>query len=673
VVAVVALALGSLELIALNRFAVREVTWAFPIAFDQAFYGLESFWLYEQIRQQGWWAVVLQRLVHGSPQGVLLQLQGTLACVLFGPGWLRLLNVNFVYFLLLQSMTAYAAWHASGKRLQCAVLSVGLLLAVGTPYFWAGGVMDFRLDFAAFCLYGMLIAAVIRSAVFGARGWSLAAAGIAGVLVWLRMLTMVYVVGIGVMLLAYFFFRRRARRDARLRNASLWLGVLIGLAAPLLLARLPGLYAYYWVGHVAGPEPEIRAREWGITDLWGHISFYPRSLFETHLGFVFLALSALVLVVAAVDRFVHRRERLGGAHGSLGFDALVFCACCLLVPLVVLTVDVSKSPVVAGITSTAAVWLVIVAALQFGGAGVLDGKLGRVLALVALAVGVGHTSQQLNRHLPMWEHREEVAQLLRAYDQISATAIEMGDSQSGGVSIFGVFEYLNVGVLDFLAYERRRVPLALHGELGLTVFATDLNDAMAKLDRSSFVVTAEHRSESQLVFPFDRTLQLLIPKLTRHLRERFIYMTEFSFKGVRHELYRRPFPVLKGISGDWVTADGLLVEISEDDKRKASRLILRGSSNMGLVPGLQVSALSPGRRPGAAELAVPVDFRVNGNDYTISVSLAGLTERPGPLSLRLSFSSHFIPKELGENADARRLVIWAPRERRLVSDAAVAK
>ena len=59
------------------------------------------------------------------------------------------------------------------------VLSLGLVLLLATPYHVTGGAMDFRLDFAALCLYGALMATVIRSEVFASRPWSLVAGGVA--------------------------------------------------------------------------------------------------------------------------------------------------------------------------------------------------------------------------------------------------------------------------------------------------------------------------------------------------------------------------------------------------------------------------------------------------------------------------------------------------------------
>jgi hypothetical protein len=78
------------------------------------------------------------------------------------------------------------------------------------------------------------------------------------------------------------------------------------------------------------------------------------------------------------------------------------------------------------------------------------------------------------------------------------------------------------------------------------------DEAKAKIDRSAFVLTGGERPEFQLADPLDRTLQPLIPSLADYVRGRFIFEMRFNFKGVSHELYRRPIVHLDGISGDWL-------------------------------------------------------------------------------------------------------------------------
>ncbi len=670
-VVIAALALGVGELVAWNGFAVREITWAFPIGFDQSSYGLQSFRLYESIRARGLFPALRDHVLSPSPQGMLLQLEGALLCLTLRPGWLPILNVNFLHFLLLQLATAYAAWHAGGRRLRWAVLSVGLLLTLKTTHIFNGGLMDFRLDFAAFCLYGIFIAAVVRSEAFGSRRWSLVAWGVAAMLVWLRMITLTYLVGIGSALIVYFGLRfirsRRAESATRLWHAGLGLVTLVALVLPLLVAQAPWLYAYYWMGHVASQEAAMRAAEFGIRNLRGHLTFYPTSVLRSHLGPTFLLTAGLVVVAGVSIALKNRRGRREAEEDPRpGTDTLVFCALCLVAPLIVLTLDVAKSPVVAGITAPAALWLAMLGSMRIGGARLVRGRVGGALVVLTFLIGFGYTSTQLIRHRPLWHQREEVQGLLDVYDRIESAAHRRGDSEPRSLSVFAISEYLQATVVNFVAFERHRHLLDLTGELGHSIFPTNLEASVARIDRSAFVVTADARPEGQLLLPFDVTIRPLIPALRDHVRERFVYMTQFSFAGRHHEVYRRPRVSLRGMSRGWMTADGTVVEIDEEDKRAAATLILKGSSEMSRVPGLKAWATTRGGTAGPRGQAVPVDLRVTGNDYVMVIPLSGLTEGPGPLSLGLHFSADVLPGAPGPDDATRALVILAPRERTLL-------
>jgi len=675
----IATAIGAVELAALNAFAVREVTWSIPTAYDQAWYGVQAFALHRAIRELGLLPAVWQYLGQPSPQGWMLQLQGAVACLVFGRGWLRLLNVNFVYFLLFQAATAYAAWYVTGRRLWWALTAVGLTLAFATPYFWAGGLMDFRLDFAAFCLYGIFIAAVVRSDVFASRRWSFAAAVVAVLLIFHRTLTVTYLVGTVAALSAYLVFSRQPGSRARLHHLAYATAAVFVCALPILAIQSTHLYQYYWVGHVSGEEAGIRAREQGLSTLGDHLGFYVSSLFGTHLARAFLAAAAVLVLGAVAMRAGGRSDaRRAPDAGLVPAATPMFCALCLVVPMIILTADVSKSPVVVGITGPAVLWLVIVGSLALGGAQLVDGRAGRVIALAVLLIGVAHTSWTLTRSLDRLHPghgypRQDVERLLGVYDMLVSAATRQ-EVPPGGLSVFGNYEYVNAEVAKFLAYERHGVALGVGGQLGHTLFAESRPTMTAKIDGSAFVATTPQRPVEEFVSPGDRTLQPVIPELTRYVRERFIRMTSFRLGPQEFELYRRPLVRLHGVSGDWITSAGAVAEIREEDKAAAVTLLLHGRSNMSLVPGVAVSAAALELGATTPGRALPTDLRVNGDDYVIAVSLAGLTEGPGPLLIRLSFSKYFVPRLLGLNDDPRKLVIQPPYERTILfrrTDAAV--
>ena len=542
-IATVAVAAATAEVLALNAFAVREIVWAYPTVFDQLHYTLQSFRIYHAFGELGVARALIAYLSSHSPQGVLVQIQGALLSLAFGPGWLRLLNVNFLYFVLLQAITAYVAWYVGGRRVRWALLALGLTLSLATPYYWAGGVMDFRLDFAAFCLFGTLLAVMIRSELFRSRRWGLVAGLVAALLVWARILTLTYLTGILLGLVLYVLLRRTSGWTRQLRNLGLGLCVFVVMVAPVVGLQIDALYAYYWIGHVVGDEPAIRAQELGLARIRDHLVFYPRMLLGTHLGPAFLVAAGGMLLVSSVARLVNRTttEHSEG-DGSATTDALVVSALCLLAPMAVLTLDVSKSPVVVGIATPAAMWLVMLGAMRLAGTRAWNGPAGMALAILALLVGVGHTTRALTSHLPLWGDRAQITDMVQAYDRIREAALQIGDAQPRGVSVFGVSEYLRYELAEFFAYDRHRMFLNLTPELGHAIFAVTLDEARAAIDRSAFVITMSGRPREDLVYPFDHAIQPLIPTLTDYMRGKCAYLTEFTFRDVRHEVYRCPVP-----------------------------------------------------------------------------------------------------------------------------------
>ena len=81
IIAGMALAFGVVELFALNGFASREITWSYPIGFDQAYYGLQAFQVCDSFVKRGFVSTLMQYLANPNPQGRLLQFQGAMVFV----------------------------------------------------------------------------------------------------------------------------------------------------------------------------------------------------------------------------------------------------------------------------------------------------------------------------------------------------------------------------------------------------------------------------------------------------------------------------------------------------------------------------------------------------------------------------------------------------------------
>jgi hypothetical protein len=251
-----------------------------------------------------------------------------------------------------------------------ALFALGLLLTAQAPFNPCGGLMDFRIDFIASCLFGTFLCAALRARLFASRRWSADVGGIAALLVLFRSVTAAYLAGIlGALFLAVCAGLWLYRRDAEARR-RLWrrLGglvmaglVLVLLAAPVLWLNRAAIRAYY-VGHLSSGESQERNHEFGVYNTVDRLLFYPRSVLRDHAGPGFQRLAGLALASAVV---VGRFRRPAGAAGDPrrvpgAWAASGFAGACLVVPVAILTLYESPSPVVGNVVVTALVWLAVV-------------------------------------------------------------------------------------------------------------------------------------------------------------------------------------------------------------------------------------------------------------------------------------------------------------------------
>ena len=173
---------------------------------------------------------------------------------------------------------------ARGGGFRLPALALGLVWCLATPFFYAGGLDDFRFDFAGWCLYGTFLSLVMRSEMFRRHGWALAAGAVA---------TAVRAHALADLGLpgrrddrldrrpspggcgAHRDDAARADRQRQLVGAVLCAACLVLVALPSLALRARSLWNYYVVGHVTGAESAVRKAESGITGSLDALAYYP--------------------------------------------------------------------------------------------------------------------------------------------------------------------------------------------------------------------------------------------------------------------------------------------------------------------------------------------------------------------------------------------------------------
>jgi hypothetical protein len=657
-----------------RQYALREVTWAYPINHDQVQYLSQSYETFERILADGLWHGLGYGVGLSPPQGMLIHLQASLLFLLIGASRLSALTLNFVYWALFQGvLVGTLKWLTRGWSIP--FLGLALLLTLGTPFFWAGGLMDFRLDFIAFCLMGIFICVVMRSGIFASMPWSLAAGGVAAYCVLFRFITLAYLVVMLGITLAFLCLRLwLSRRDASavrsrgqirgLLTAGVLMAVLVG---PGLWLSRRSLQIYYAGAQLQ--EAQSRAQEQGISSTWDAIGFYPRSIMWEHAGPPWLILAGLTLT----GTFLLAR---GAGRGYLETSAppaaqvplidlpaaYVFLGASLIGPLIVLIPNTAKSPVVGGITVPALIWLVLLAVATLAVRARSAVKTGLTLfAVVSLLYGVGAQFGALARRGELSRHRADVEQVLQLYDAIARYCLRVNWTRPV-ISTDTISDHLNAGIPEPLIYERQGWILRPRSALG-GIPAIDPDRVLSLFKSSDFVILTSSRAARPSDFPFDRSIRKLRPRL-RDLCERdFVRLEEYRIYDRLVTLYVRPSVALEGDSGGWITSQGLAITGAAAVLRARPTIELRGSTPFeylgGRVPGVEAAiAGSDGAGPD-----VSVKLTAAGQSYRMITRLdPKRIDGDGWVRIRIRFDSYFVPKDIGVNEDTRQLVIATPQQ-----------
>jgi hypothetical protein len=657
-----------------RTYAMREVVGYYPPNHDQTYYLMSSYHLYEEILKHGVARAVIDSC--HSPTGFLMPVLAGVFFMLTGASRFNALLLNFSFFVSLQIVMIKVVRDLSGK-LSLSVLAVGLLLAVNAPFFWAGGMMDFRIDFMAFSLFGIFVSTVMKSRVFELRKWSLIAGLIASVLILLRYITAVYIVTIFCPMATYLLLVKyglwRSRRSeqqkrvtlVRIKNLFLCSGAIAILTFPFLWINRGGIYNYYFIGHVLGEEKNIRAAEQGITGLVSSVLYYPRSILLDHIGVGALAITCVILSVILVGFFTGgKNHEVSTQRESFLREGFGFLTLCILSPILVLTLDTSKSPVVGNIVVAPFLWMVIFILLHLNRRmrKVIVKAIFNVVVIITLLYAISNQFSHYGRHGSLYDRK--MLGVTKMYEDIALYCKKMELVQPR-ISVDRTRDYLAVPMLSSFCYEINDILLKPIVKIGNSIFSISRDEALRGIRDSDIVIVGMSTYKDQSVFPFDISMKSIRPIMKKALHDEFMALGDYYFDASQFRVYVRPDFAISGLSGDWITSEGIVLRIPSAVAKRASEVVLEGTSNFEWVsPDLKVYAEVI--NTAYPDKTLETRMMVSGDHYLVRCYLPHKVAENEPLRIRVTFSEYFVPKDLGINEDTRKLVIMAPRKRKVV-------
>ena len=494
-------ALIGFEALVCYNFYLREIAWYPPSNYDQAIYLAEAYRTKERILTNGF-GQLARAIGSRNYTGVALPILGAVSGLCFAGGRLPQLLVPFVGFVLLQ-FCAFVTGQAVGRSRTYGYMLLGLILCQNTPWYWVGGLFDFRFDFIAYCLYGIWVCAVVQSQMFLHRRWAIACGLIGAILVLNRFLTLVYLLGVSagfaVFCVAVVFLWRRdsdltQRMSRRLHNLVLSVGVLVVIVTPFLIRSWREIFEYYGVGHMLGNVKAARAHQIGLDNLTDHLLFYPNSILRDQWGLTFILGSAIVLIGSLIVGLVNSRKApkksFSGRDETFGLQ-IIFLLGGILGPIIVLTMDTDKSPVVCGIVGVPTALLVVTLSSRVASVHGLEAsatsKTIIACSMAVFALGFATVFDQLSRHLPEYTERDDLIRLVGLNKWMVDYASEHG-WRDPGISVDVISIWFNgYGVTD-TGYEETGKFIEFHLMLGHDAMGTDREEALSELAHSDFFI-----------------------------------------------------------------------------------------------------------------------------------------------------------------------------------------
>ncbi|MCL5291270.1 MAG: hypothetical protein M1548_01905 [Actinobacteria bacterium] len=533
------------EYLIFRSFVVNEIAPFYPTSHDQTSYLQMTYRLYDLMLKEGVFAGLRNALSQPAATGMFMPIQGALFFMLAGASRLSALTTNFIYFALLQFfviLTARSIW----RGWTWPAIATGFILGLGTPFFGVGDLTDYRMDFLALCLFGIVISTVVASRVFEERRWALLGGVLAGFLILLRFLTAVYLAGIygfvlGFLLVRYWMKKQPKESLARMKNL-LWSGASsLIIAVPFLVNNRQAIFNYYVVNHFLNSEKAVRAAEQGVNSLFGHLAFYPISLLK-HIGIVGLFLIALLGIAAIASRYGKNHTYRPEVHLPVG-ETLAFLGASVVIPIVMLTADMSKSPIVVSIVLIPLLWGIIIIAFQLcttpkvGGSSGFDQRIISIFAALALAAGLIHYTINMTDRRPLYDRRADA-------DTIKAMYLDIGNyAERQGLKTVNVFfatetlDFFGPQVFVTIYYEEEHRLIDADLMVGGVANTPSFKNIEPLLRKSSFVVVDGMLGRTSLLFPFDKAMAANLPQIKALLDKQFVRFGSYYAFGRSIDVY----------------------------------------------------------------------------------------------------------------------------------------
>lgn len=510
------------EWLLFRHYIVTHIAPFYPANFDQTDYLKDCYSICHALITHGDVSKLSQ-----INSGILFQYFTIGLFFIFGASRLVALSLGFIFFAFMQWTLVLAARQHFKENIFVYLLW-GSVLSSHAAYMVTGGMYDFRMDFSAMCLYGILVNLFVLSEQFKRTPINYFTALVILILLGTRFISATYVL---LFFCMYFFvlviFFRKELNKSYVKNL-LWLATfVVGVALVYAAFFFKELYDYYVVGHVLSQEKTVRLAETGVKSLASSLFFYFKSFARVELNNPATNHFYILLLLMLIPLFIENngKKLLRGIKKNI---ALVGFFCFIVAPYIVLTADEVKSPVVANVMLIPFWWLCIellflTRLLTMPSSFI---KIRQWLLIILVAFSFVESGKAFMPKLS----KQDIAD----NQQVSEMYMAIGDQARSlhkdqiYISFNQIAGYLASHSIEDYYYEQRHELINIEvTKLGGQIFAITKDEAINALHGSDFVVFTQG-CVLQSPYPFAASIELIRPELDKILAKDFVVIGHYK-------------------------------------------------------------------------------------------------------------------------------------------------
>jgi len=462
---------------------------------------------------------------------------------LFGPNRLSAALVNFFFFFFAQMYLFFYFRKKIG--FYAGLVATGLFYLSLTHYYWAGGMNDFRLDYAGMVVFGIAFISLIYLIETPSLKRFLFSSLFLGTALATRSITGIYLIVIIVFVNIFLFFDKKGKfikqigtEQLRYFNYLLIISAIIsGIAFVLVGTESVAYYSHLF----RGDERAIRAAEFGVLTLSDNFLYYPKS-FSDHFKYYGYVLTGLMLLQAMKQVFYRARPNFKITFSKIQLMSYLIVFVITIFAVWVILLSYSQSPLVIGVLTIPIVFIAtIMVSIQ------IEWLPDRIKFFVSVLVFItGLLFYAGNMITPRYLSPTafvEAENVNYLYNDI----VNILPNRNAKLTIFWLIRHdaINTPSFNVYLYEHNKRNVMPISSLGPGFFATTESDLVKQIEMSDVVVAPVYfKPSGGFEYPYTQSLRQYEGPLKKILNKDFILEEKYNFPSWLLGLYVRPCLIL---------------------------------------------------------------------------------------------------------------------------------